>query len=147
MTASPTTRIPRATCPETRVMVVDDHPVVRQGLAALVNSEPDLKIVGEAGGVLEASQCLDQWRPHVVLVDLNLGDSDGIELLSFITRHWVGVRAIVVSQYPALQYADRARRAGAVGYINKSVAPGVICEAVRVVRLGGVYFDPGLHTE
>jgi DNA-binding NarL/FixJ family response regulator len=104
------------------------------------------RIVGEADGVFEATRRIEQWRPHVVLVDLNLGDSDGIELLHFITRHWVGVRPIVVSQYPAMRYADRARRAGAAGYVNKSVAPGVICEAVRVVRQVGVYFDPGLSS-
>ena len=123
-----------------RVLIVDDHPVVRGGLAALLNSEADIDCCGAAADLSDAADRFDDLRPDVILVDLNLGDADGLELLRYLRSEWVGARAVVVSQHPPSRHGERARAAGAMGYVCKSEPPNEIVRAVRAVYHGFSYF-------
>ena len=124
-----------------RVFLVDDHPLVRRGIAALLDGEPDLEVAGEADGILNTAEQLNELRPHILLVDLDLGKESGFDLLRYIHSHWVGVRTIVLSQHPVELYAEQAVAAGASGYVCKDQAPEQIIEAIRRVQAGGYYFD------
>jgi len=124
-----------------RVFLVDDHPVVRRGLSALLEQEPDLQVAGEADGILGTAEQLDETRPDILLIDLNLGRENGLDLLRFIHDQWVGVRTIVLSQHPPRAYAEQAIAAGASGYVCKDEAAEQIVDAIRKVQQGGYYFD------
>jgi len=125
-----------------RVFVVDDHPVVRRGLAMLVDGEPDMTTCGTAGDIREACAGVDKAGPDVLLVDLSLGDDNGLELLARVSRGWVGVRMLVVSQHEASIYAPHAAKLGAMGFINKDADPERIFEAIRSVHAGEPAFPP-----
>lgn len=138
MTASATMS---ATRDPIRVIVVDDHPVVRRGLSALLEDEPDIECCGEAEDLLQAAETFESTRPDVVLVDLNLGDADGLDLLRYLNDWWVGARAVVVSQHPPEYRAAQARAAGAKGYVCKDEMAQKIVRAVRAVYDGQTFFD------
>lgn len=116
-----------------RVFIVDDHPVVRLGLRQLISQEAGIEICGEAETVKEAIDKLDDVRPDVAIVDLALPDTNGIDFIKHLKRHWVGVRIIVVSTYPESAYGSLARAAGADVYINKHEAMDLIIQAIRTV--------------
>lgn len=123
-----------------RVLIVDDHPVVRRGLRGLLESETDITCCGEAEQILTATELFDQQRPNVVLVDLNLGDEDGLQLLKYLSRRWIGARALVISQREPRLYGHLAREAGAMGYVHKEASADQVVDAVRHVSEGHVYF-------
>ena len=125
-----------------RILLVDDHPVVRMGLAALINAEPDLAVCGHAEDVVGALAALDALHPELVIVDLSLHDSSGFELLRETTRR--GLRAIVVSMHEAPTWAQRALAAGARGYVQKSEAGRNIVAAIRKVCSGRLYVSEAL---
>ncbi|MDX1565927.1 MAG: response regulator transcription factor [Phycisphaeraceae bacterium] len=126
----------------TRVFVIDTHPSVRHGLGRLLDGEPDIVLTGEAEDIPEAITRIHETEPDLVLVDLDLGEASGLDLLRHLHRQWVGLRSIVVSQYPPELYADAAADAGARGYVVKQNLESQIVDAIRVVRSDGLFFKP-----
>lgn len=122
-----------------KVLVVDDHPIVRQGLAQLIDREPDLAVCGEAASVAEARAALKQLAPDVVVVDLSLQDSDGLELIKDIRSKRQDTPVLVLSMHDEGIYAERMLCAGANGYIMKQAASDQLLTALRRVLAGGVY--------
>jgi DNA-binding NarL/FixJ family response regulator len=129
------------------VLLVDDHPLVRDRLAAVVNAEPELRVVGEAAERAEALAQALATRPALAIVDLNLRQSSGLELIKDLGAHLPDLRVLVVSMYEATHYAERCLRAGARGYITKQEATANILEAIRTVLAGGIYLNSDLARE
>jgi DNA-binding NarL/FixJ family response regulator len=121
------------------VLIVDDHPIVRQGLRQLINREEDLNVCGEASDVKEARDVLKSLNPDVVILDLSLKDSDGLELLKDIRGRDQKLPVLVLSMHDEAIYAERLLGAGANGYIMKQAAADQLLTAVRRVLTGGVY--------
>lgn len=121
---------------KTRVLVVDDHPLVRYALAALLNKTPDLECCGEADGVETARLAVKRQTPDFVLLDLSLGDGDGFELIAEWKRAMSVMKVVVISRHDEAVYAERSLRVGADGFITKEETPEEILRAVRLV-LGG----------
>jgi len=127
-----------------RVMIVDDHPLVRRGLAQLIDSQEALTICGEAGDAAEATPRLDELKPDLMIVDISLGGVNGIELIKRIRAKSNEVKILVSSMHDESIYAERALRAGASGYVNKEVATETVIEAIRTVLTGEHYFSSDL---
>ncbi len=124
-----------------RILIVDDHPTVREGLAVWIGRQPDLVVCGEAANTAEALQLLASLSPDVAVIDISLRDGNGIDLIKRIKARGDPVRMLVWSMYPEGLYAERAVRAGAMGYINKEQGTERIVEAIRRVREGKVYLS------
>jgi DNA-binding NarL/FixJ family response regulator len=127
-----------------RVLIVDDHPLVRDSLDRLINRQEDLFCCGEAGTVAEAYAGIARLKPELVILDLRLRDCDGIELIKSLKAQHPDLKILVLSQYEAPLYAERALRAGAVGYVVKEQAAEEILGAIRTVLSGEVYLTVGL---
>jgi len=127
-----------------RILIVDDHPLLRQGLIGLILSQPDFEVCGEANGVLEARQMAAARRPDVVIVDLSLKDGNGIELIKEFREKYFDVRLLVVSMHDESLFAERALRAGAAGYVSKHEAIRTIVLAVRTVLEGKLYLSQNM---
>lgn len=125
--------------PRRAVFLVDDHPIVRQGLVQLIEQEPDLEVCGEASDVKEARAALAKRTPDVVILDLSLRDSDGIELVKDIRNKYERLPVLVLSMHDENIYAERLLSAGANGYIMKQAAADQLLIALRRVLAGGVY--------
>lgn len=121
------------------VFIVDDHPIVRQGLAQLIDQEDDLTVCGEAADVREARAALPQAQPDVVILDLSLRDSDGLELIKDIRNKYRQLPVLVLSMHDESIYAERLLSAGANGYIMKQAAADQLLTALRRVLAGGIY--------
>lgn len=128
----------------TRVLIVDDHPIVRRGLAELISDEPDLEICGEAADSTEALRLIDSVRPDLIVIDISLQNGNGIELIKQIKARDQGIKMLVSSMHDESLFAERALRAGALGYVNKAEAAESIVEAIRVVLSGKVYVSSRL---
>lgn len=113
------------------IMIVDDHPAVREGLALRISQYPDLRLCCEAASVSEALALLCDHHPDVVIVDISLKDGNGIELIKRIQSRDKSIRILVCSMHDESIYAERAIRAGAMGYITKEHATSQIIEAIR----------------
>jgi len=122
-----------------RVLIVDDHPLVRSGLSAIIQSEPDLQVCCEAESVSEALQVIDRLTPDVAIIDLSLKEGDGLDLIKRLKQRNPGLKMLVCSVYDETLFARRAITAGALGYISKKEATHRIIEAIRKV-LRGEYF-------
>ena len=123
----------------TKVLIVDDHPAVREGLAVRIASQPDMEVCGEATDVAQAVELIEAARPDVVIVDIQLETGNGLDLVERIKARDESIGILVWSMYPDNVYAQRALRAGALGYINKRHATSRIVEAIRRVRDGRIY--------
>lgn len=122
------------------VFLVDDHPIVRQGLVQLIEQEPDLKVCGEASDVREARASLSKGLPDIVILDLSLRDSDGLELVKDIrAKYGTQLPVLILSMHDESIYAERLLSAGANGYIMKQAAADQLLAAVRRVLAGGIY--------
>jgi len=122
-----------------RVLIVDDHPIVRQGLKRLIEQEPDLVVCGEAETVRDARQLIRDTEPDVVIVDLLLRQGDGIELVRDVRAHHPSLPLLVLSMHDEAIYAERMLAAGANGYIMKQAAGDQFLTALRRVLDGGIY--------
>jgi len=122
-----------------RILLVDDHPIVRTGLAQLIGEEPDLEVCGEAASVDEALQACEAKPPDLVIVDISLEDSNGIELMEKLKSHSRTTKTLALSMHDEGLYAERVLRAGARGYVRKKNASDVLIEAIREVLAGGIY--------
>ncbi len=123
----------------TKVLIVDDHPAVREGLAARIANQVDMEVCGEAADMAEGLAMLDEVQPDVVIVDIQLKNSDGLELVRRIKAKNKSVAVLMWSVYSDRLYAERALNAGALGYINKEHTTGRIVDALRRVRDGSIY--------
>src|SRR2546423_5747138 len=133
-----------ATNPKTRILVVDDHPVMREGLIRLIGSQRDLICCGEAGTAAEAQTAVSAQKPDLVILDLRLKGGDGLELIKSLKSQFPELRILILSQYEAPLFAERALRAGALGYVVKEQAAQEIVSAIRTVLAGQVYLPGGL---
>src|ERR1700691_2648046 len=122
-----------------RILVVDDHPIVRQGLALLINREPDLVVCGEAEEAMGALHVLASARPDVLIVDISLNGPDGLDLLKSIRTTHPTLPVLILSMHDESIYAERALRAGANGYIMKQEATEKVLVAVRRILHGEIY--------
>jgi DNA-binding NarL/FixJ family response regulator len=127
-----------------KVLIVDDHPPVREALALRIGRQPDLQVCGEAADVGEALRLLADTRPDVAVVDITLKSGDGIDLIKRIRDRYEHVRVLVWSMHAESLYAERALRAGALGYVNKDQVTGTIIEAIRRVRDGKVWLSEAM---
>jgi DNA-binding NarL/FixJ family response regulator len=133
-------------CPVIRILIVDDHPLFRAGLANLLESEPDFKVVGKAANGPAAVRLWEQERPHVVVIDLSMPGMDGFETLRRIQAIRPDARAIVLTSSESAEDAQRALQAGARGYLTKHIDEDEIVAAIREVHDGGTRVQEGLVT-
>lgn len=124
-----------------RILIVDDHAIVRQGLIGLLNAQPDLEVVAQAGSVDEAVATLERMPVDLAVLDVGVGSSSGLNLCTRIGERWPDVRVLMLSMFSESAYAERALRAGALGYVMKSEATDKLVAAVRKVLEGGMYFS------
>jgi DNA-binding NarL/FixJ family response regulator len=125
-----------------RVLIADDHPMVRQGLRVFLELEPDLEVVGEASDGAEAAALTARLLPDVVLLDLVMPGVDGLTALETLAEQGLAGRALVVTSFGEYRSALPALRAGARGYISKDVDPAALATAVRAVAAGHVLLGP-----
>ncbi len=127
-----------------RILIVDDHPAVREALASRIGRQPDLEVCGEAADTSDALQLIADTRPDMAVVDISLKTGNGIDLIKRIKDRDAKVRMLVWSMHSESLYAVRALRAGALGYINKDQATDKIVEAIRRVLAGKVYLSDAM---
>jgi DNA-binding NarL/FixJ family response regulator len=121
------------------VLIVDDHPVVRQGLAQLINQEKDLEVRGHAEDAFQAMQVIKDIQPDMVIVDLSLKDTSGMDLIKDMKIRYPNLPILILSMHDESLYAERALRAGAKGYIMKHEATERVITAIRRVLAGQIY--------
>lgn len=122
-----------------RIFLVDDHPVFRDGLASLLNSEPDLTVCGEAGDAIHGLKSIVKLKPDLAVVDLGLPGKSGLELIRDIRSRKLPTKLLVVSMFDESVYAQRVLRAGGHGYVMKQEDPEEIVRAIRDVLAGRMY--------
>lgn len=127
-----------------RVLVVDDHPVVRHGLTAILRYEPDIEVLGAAADGEEATAMIAELRPDVVLLDLRLPKIGGVEVMQRVRAQALPVRFLVLTTYDTDEYIAPALAAGAQGYLLKDATPDELARAVRAVMLGGAALEPSV---
>jgi DNA-binding NarL/FixJ family response regulator len=125
----------------TRILLVDDHPVVRQGLAVILNGEPDWEVCAEAAGMPQALKYFLDHRPDLVLTDLTLGDGSGLELIKELVSLQPDAKVIAITMHDELLYAERVLRAGGKGYIGKDEKPEQMVAAIRRVLAGRIHLS------
>jgi two-component system, NarL family, response regulator NreC len=123
------------------VLLADDHAVLRTGLAMLLNAQPDLEVVGEAGDGEEAAALVREIKPDVVIMDLTMGCHSGLEAITAIRQSHPAVQVLVLSMHTDISYVRTALAAGASGYVAKSVADAELLTAVRAVAKGRMFVD------
>ena len=134
---NPTTQTER----KSRVVVVEDHPVLCDGLKQLIDSQPDLTCSGVADNTLDAKRLAEQSQPDLMILDLRLKAGDALDFIKKLRAENPELKVLVLSQYDELLFAERALRAGASGYIMKENAADEILRAVRKVLAGDLYFS------
>ncbi|HWA75401.1 MAG TPA: response regulator transcription factor [Polyangiaceae bacterium] len=127
-----------------RVVLVDDHPLVREGVRAVLGTDPELEVVAEAGNATEALTLADSMRPDVMVVDVGMKEQNGIALTRELSLRFPEVRVLILSMYESVKYVLSATRAGAKGYVLKDAAPAALLAAVRAVAAGGTFYGAGL---
>ncbi len=126
------------------VLLVDDHPLVRDGLIARMESVDDIRVVGEAGDAVEALERVAACRPQVVLMDIGMRGASGIDLAEQLIARDPGLIVLMLSMYDSAEYAQRAMAVGARGYVLKNSPSTEILTAIRTVAGGGTYLSPAL---
>ncbi|MFZ1133906.1 MAG: response regulator transcription factor [Candidatus Korobacteraceae bacterium] len=130
---------PTAAIKKSKVLVVDDHPIVRQGLALLINRESDLMVCGEAEDARMAMQSIITDKPDIMVVDISLNGPDGLDLLKDIRTRYPDLPVLILSMHDESIYAERALRAGAQGYIMKQEAAEKVLVALRRILSNEIY--------
>jgi DNA-binding NarL/FixJ family response regulator len=130
-----------------RILIADDHPMVREWLAQLINHEPDLTVCGEAGDAPQTLQAIQVTRPDLAVVDLSMDGTHGIELIRNITTRHENVPVLILSMHEESLYAQRAIHAGARGYITKREGGEKIKQAIRRVLAGEIYVSKKIDTK
>jgi len=129
-----------------KLLIVDDHTVVRDGLSAILDREEDFTVVGEAGNGLEAVERTRQLRPDVVLMDLHMPELDGVEAMRRIREEGLDTKFIVLTTYDTDEYIFHAIEAGAMGYLLKDASREVLFKAVRAIHRGESLIQPAVAT-
>jgi len=127
-----------------RILIVDDHPLVRAGLSSLIHQQPDMEICGETGKVGEALELVRERAPDLLIVDVSLADGSGLDLVKRLLAHDGGIRILVCSMHDEALFAYRALQAGAMGYIGKEEAATRVVEAIRRVLDGKIWLSANL---
>lgn len=127
-----------------RIVIVEDHPVVRQGLVAVIGRQPDMTVCGESDTVADAIARIHAARPDVAIIDLSLGLESGLELTKTLDTSGAGVRVLILSMHDETLHAERALAAGARGYIMKQEAMQNLIAAIRCVASGKIYVSPAM---
>ncbi len=126
----------------TRVIVCDDHALIRRGIRDTLSDAPDIEVIGEAGDYGELRTLMRKGGCDVLVLDINMPGRSGLDVLHVLKDEGSTVKVLVVSMYPEDQYAIRALRAGAFGYVNKGGDPHLLVQAVRTVAQGRKYVTP-----
>ena len=127
-----------------RLLLVDDHPLVRDGLKARLATEPDISVVGEAGDAAQALEALAHCAPTLVLMDIGMKDINGIELAAMVIKRAPKVAVLMLSMHDSVEYAQRALQAGARGYVLKDAPSSEILVALRTVAADGTYLSASI---
>jgi len=130
-----------------RVYLVDDHQIVLQGLIKLIEQEEGLEVCGEAGSVSEALPAIRELDPDVILVDISLEDSNGLELIKMIDDLGLQIPMLVLSMHDESLYAEHALRAGASGYVMKQAAANTLIQAIEKVMDGEIYVSKNMSSQ
>ncbi|MBQ0958424.1 response regulator transcription factor [Ideonella sp. 4Y11] len=126
----------------TRVIICDDHALIRRGIRDTLSDAPDIDVIGEAGDYGELRALMRQERCDVLVLDINMPGRSGLDVLHVLKDEGSPIKVLVVSMYPEDQYAIRALKAGAFGYVNKGGDPAQLVQAVRTVAQGRKYVTP-----
>lgn len=127
-----------------RILIADDHAIVRRGLKQIVEGQPDMAVLGEAATAAEAMRLIRHQDWDVVVLDINMPGQSGLEVLAQIRQRKLRLPVLVLSGHPEDQYAVRVLKSGAAGYLTKETAPDELVKAVRKVHAGGKYVSPSL---
>lgn len=127
-----------------RVLIVDDHPIFRDGITQLINSQPDLQVCGHVCSAAQALSSVEALKPDMLIVDISIQGTNGIELIKTIRAQHPAMRALMLSSHDENLYAERALRAGARGYIMKAESSEKVIEAIRRVLSGDLYLSEAI---
>jgi NarL family two-component system response regulator LiaR len=127
-----------------RILIADDHTMVRQGLTQICNAEPDMEVVGQAADGQEASRLALQLEPHVVVMDINMPVLDGVQATSYITENAPAVGVLILTMYRQDQYVFEAIKAGARAYLLKDADSDELLRSIRIVASGEALLDPSI---
>lgn len=119
-----------------KILIVDDHPMVREGLAMRISTNPEWEVCGEAATVKEAMEIVEETHPDLITVDISLSNGHGIDLIKQVKSRYPAIKMLVISGFQESLYAERALRAGALGYINKQESNAKVIEAISAVLRG-----------
>jgi DNA-binding NarL/FixJ family response regulator len=125
-----------------RIMVVDDHPLVRVGMVQLISEESDLEVCAETHGVMEALRLVEKDQPDLIVVDLSLSDGSGLDLIAQVKSQYKNIKMLVSSMHDESLFAERVLRAGAHGFVSKQEAPDQVVHAIRRILSGKIYLSP-----
>lgn len=128
----------------TSLVIADDHELLREGVKKIIRSAAGLRVVGEAADLEQALKLVEQHQPDVLVLDISLPGHDGLEGLAEVRRQFPGQRVVMLSMYGEERYAVPALKAGAAGYITKTMAAEELVKAIRKVMEGGTYIGPRL---
>jgi DNA-binding NarL/FixJ family response regulator len=131
--------------PKTKILLVDDHPLVREWLTNLINEEPDFEVCGTASNAREALGLMTTLLPQIVIADISMDGGSGLELIKDAKAVQPKAAIIALSMHDEMLYAERAMRAGAAGYIMKRDATGKVLDAIRTILQGGLYFSNAVN--
>jgi DNA-binding NarL/FixJ family response regulator len=126
---------------KTNILIVDDHPIVRQGLAELINHEEDLAVCGQAEDAHQAIKAVKELKPDMAIVDISLKETSGMELIKDVKAQFPNLPTLALSMHDESLYAERALRAGARGYIMKAEATEKVILAIRTILSGEIYIS------
>jgi len=140
-TLSPESRVQSHTGPKRNVLLLEDHPIVRQGLEQMINHEPDLHVCGTAEDAERAMEQIEASRPDLLLLDISLQGANGLEVLKLVRERHPQLRVLILSMHDERLYAMRALGAGAAGYVMKQEATENVLTAIRRVLDGDVYLS------
>jgi DNA-binding NarL/FixJ family response regulator len=127
-----------------KIVIADDHAILREGLRGILTATEDMEVIGEAGNHAEIIKLLRAQRCDVLLLDIAMPGKNGIDTLKQVKGEWPALPVLMLSMYPEDQYAVRALKAGAAGYLTKASAPGQLVDAIRQVTRGRKYITPEL---
>jgi len=130
-----------------KVLIADDHAIVRTGLRALLQAEPSLELVGEATGGYEAIELLEETRPNILLLDISMPDLDGISVIKKIKPRFADLHILILTIHEDQALLREAIRAGASGYILKRAAESELISAINIIMRGDMYVDPAMMRE
>jgi DNA-binding NarL/FixJ family response regulator len=132
--------------PPSRILIVDDHPLFREGLRQLIERDPSLNVCGEAADAAEAIRLVNETKPDLVIVDISLGNTSGIDLIKNLKARDAELPLLVVSMHDESLYTERALWAGAMGYVMKHEPPKTVKTAIHRVLAGEIYLSEKMAT-